>query len=268
MINSSTDIITQLINQYTQTFSSYYHAFLNWGNWLFYSFSTIAIVWICLWREFERNSLSESLPSFLKEFFLIAFFYTIMINAGTWLASIVDTAQTMSQQLTHQSIDPASIIQQGLTIANRVLSPLKNSAALTHTVGAVIIITAYLITLLAFIVVAIHLAVTFTMTTFLVVLSAMSLAFGSFAATRRIALRTLDAVTAYSFKLLTLSLVINAGAGIFKQLAEYLPLDQVDDFDVYGWVIAATLLFAISAYYLPRQILRLFNNSSLICEGS
>lgn len=255
---NNADLITNIINQYTAVFSSYFSQFLNWGKWLFYGFSTIAIVWLTLWRAFDQDAVAEAMPGFLKEFFLIAFFYTIMINAAPWLSSIVDTAQSMGQQLTHQSIDPASIIQQGLTIANQILAPVRNSSAMNLTLGATLIIITYLVTLAAFIAVALNLAVTLLMTTFFIALSSLFLAFGTFAFMRAVARRTLDTVIAYSFKLLSLYLIIYAGAGIFAQLANNLPQDQITTFDVYGWTIAAALLFWATAACLSKQVARLF----------
>lgn len=260
-LTDNTDLITNLINQYTRIFSSYFSQFLNWGKWLFYSFATIAIVWHCLWRAFDEDSAAESMPIFLKEFFLIAFFYTVMINAAPWLSSIVDTAQSMGQQLTHQLIDPASIIQQGLTIANLILAPIRNSGASNLTIGAAIVTVTYFIILAGFIAVALNLTITLLMTTFFISLAGMSLAFGSFSVTRSIARRTLDTVIAYSFKLLTLYLVISAGAGVFTELASYLPTDTVSTFDIYGWTIAATLLFWLSAHCLPKQVAKIFTDA-------
>ncbi len=260
MINPSnySDIITSLINQYVGIFSGYFSQFLSWGSWIFYSFSIIGTVWLCLWSAFEKHSITAAMPVFLKEFFLIGFFYTLMTHAASWLSSIVDTSQTMGLQLTHQVIDPASIIQQGLTIANRILAPIKNSASANLGVGASLIIAAYLITLSAFIAVAINLAVTLLVSTFFISLSGLTLAFGSFAPTRTIARRTLDTIIAFSFKLLCLYLVINAGAGIFSSLAAYLPLDKILTFDIYAWTSAAALLFWMAAHHLPKQMVRLF----------
>lgn len=255
------DIITVIINQYIEIFSGYYNPFLNWGKWLFFSFAVIALVWLCLWRAFDKQSVTDAMPGFLKEFFLMALFYTIMINAAPWLSSIVDTAQGMGQQLTHQQIDPASIIQQGLTIANQILAPSQNSGATALSMGTTLMSTAYLITLAAFIAVAINLAMTLLITTFFISLSGLCLAFGAFNFTRIVARRTLDTVVAYSFKLLTLYLVISAGSGIFIQLSNYLPHDNITSFDAYGWTIAAALLFCTAAYYLPRQVTRLFTNA-------
>lgn len=258
---NNAEIFTQSIDTYTKIFSNYFQQFLSWGEWLFYSFSIIAIVWLCLWRAFDKDSVSESMPGFLKEFFIIALFYTLMAHAAPWLSSIVDTAQAMSQSLTHQQADPASIIHQGVTIANKIFYPVKNSGITTLELGNVIIAAAYLITLFSFIAVALNLAVTWLVTTFFISLSGLLLAFGTFAFTRNIARRTLEMVIAHSFKLLTLYLVIDAGSGILTSISDYLPSNNITTFDVYAWTIAAELLFLSVATILPKQAAALFRGA-------
>lgn len=258
---NNADAFTQMINVYTKIFSSYFQQFLSWGQWLFYSFSIIAIVWLCLWRAFEKDSVVESMPGFLKEFFTIALFYTFMVHAAPWLSSLVETTQTMGQQLTHQQVDPASIIHQGVTIANKIFYPVKNSGITAYELGNVIIAAAYLITLFSFIAVALNLAVTWLLTTFFISLSGLLLAFGTFPLTRNIARRTLDTVIAQSFKLLALYLVIGAGSGTLTTIAGYLPSDKITTFDVYAWTAAAALLFWCVAATLPKQAAALFRNA-------
>lgn len=258
MIYQNADLITHLIDQYTAIFSSFFSQFLSWGKWLFYSFATIAIVWLCLWQAFEKSSISDSMPHFLKEFFLIAFFYTVMINAATWLSSLTASTQAMGEQLIHQSIDPASIIQQGLTIANLILAPIKSSSVANTPLGTNLMMMAYVSTLTAFIAVGLDLAITLLTTTFFITLSSLFLAFGVFSFMRTIATRTLDIVIGYSFKLLALYVTIYAGSDIFIQLADNLPKDQIASFDVYVWTTVAALLFWLTAFCLSKQVAKLF----------
>lgn len=255
---NETDLITATINNYTQIFSGYASQFLHWGKWLFNGFGIIAIVWICLWQAFDKKSLTEAMTSFLKEFFTIAFFYTVMINAIPWLSSIVTTTQSMSLQLTHHLVDPASIILQGLTIANKILAPIKNSGLINLSIGSLLVTSAYVITLTAFIAVAINLAITYLITTFFISISALTLAFGTFSFSRTIARRTIDVVISHSFKLLALYLVIDAGSIVFSQISALFSTDKLDSFDIYAWSVAASLLFWQAAKKIPQQTLQLF----------
>lgn len=263
MIQNNLDIFTVLINQYTQILSSDYQQFLIWGQWLFYGFATISIVWICLWRAFDHDSITDSMPLFLKEFFLIALFYTIMTHASSWLFSMVDSAQAMGEQLTHQQIDPGSIIQQGLTIANQVLIPLQYSSV-TQGFGSIVTLASYFLIFGSFLAVAINLAVTLLTTTFLISFSGLTLAFGCFNITRSYAKATLEQLTGYTFKLLSLYLMIYAGSSIFTQLANYLPKEKITSFDIYAWATATALLFSLLSYVIPKQIKTLFSNNHIL----
>jgi type IV secretory pathway TrbL component len=74
------DILTTAAQSYMTTFSGYVNQFLQWGQWLFFSLLVINIVWMALWCAFDRHSFSESMPSFIKKFFVITVFYTIMMH--------------------------------------------------------------------------------------------------------------------------------------------------------------------------------------------
>lgn len=129
MISVSNNILTSTVNTYTEAFNSYLNQFLNWGEWLFFGFLVIALVWLCVWNAFDKNSMHESMPNFLREFFVITFFYSIMLNAGPWLNSMVQTAVSMGETISHERVDPSSIIEQGLTIANDIYAPSANDAS-------------------------------------------------------------------------------------------------------------------------------------------
>jgi len=255
------DLLTHTINVYTQTFSHYFKTFLQWGEWLFFSLSAIATVWLCLWYAFDKENIADSMPGFLKEFFIIAFFYTMMMHAAPWLTSISDSAVVMNQTLTHHIIDPASIIEQGITIANKIILPLKNSGILSLGMSSLIIFIAYVVTITAFIAVALNLALTLLTITFFVSLSGLSLALGAFSLTRGAAYHTLEIVIGQSFKLLALYLVIDAGSGLFTQLGSLIPTDHIDSFDIYGWTTAIALLFWVLAKQIPQKAANLFTNA-------
>jgi P-type conjugative transfer protein TrbL len=259
MINAD-GIISSSVKIYENVFTGYLNQFLQWGEWLFYSFVIIAIVWLCLWKAFDQNSFQESLPSFLKEFFIVAFFYTIMINCGPWLGSIVSTATTMGSALTHTQVDPSNIITDGILLGNLILAPSKGSGILSLTIGIIIASISYIIVLAAFISIALDLALTLIITSFLISISALFLAFAAFPFTRTVARNTLDVVIANSFKLLALYAVIAAGQDVFYQIENIVPAGKISNFDIYGWIVAAAVLFWLVSKNLPNQVAKIVTN--------
>lgn len=258
---SDAGILTTAVDFYANTFNGYLNQFLQWGEWLFYSCVTITIVWLCLWNAFDRNSFQESMPDFLKEFFVMALFYTIMLNAGQWLYSIVHTATSMGSTLSHHRVDPSSIITQGLAIANKIAKISASTSVLANFFGVLMLWGAFIVVFFSFASVALDLALTIITISFLISLAGLSLAFAAFSFTRAVARKTLDLVIANSMKLLALYAVVSAGSSVFERISSMLPDGkQVTTFDVYSWVVVAALLFWIVSRNLPAQVARIFSD--------
>jgi P-type conjugative transfer protein TrbL len=254
------DIITTTINSYNKLFASYLTQFLQWGEWLFYSCLTISIVWLCLWKAFDHHSFQEAMPGFIKEFFIVAFFYTIMINAGPWLYSIVNTATLMGTTLAQQKVDPSSIIAQGFAIANALMAAANNTSFLVNIFGTLIASFSYVIILLVFFTVALDLAITIISNSILISIASMSLAFSAFSFTRSVARKTLDSIITNSMKLLVLYLVIASGNELMVKIAGLIPTDKITTLDTFGWVVVSCLLFGAVAKYIPKNISKIFTD--------
>lgn len=254
--------ITTAANSYIHLFSSYTNTFLQWGKWLFFSLLTIQIVWMTLWYAFDRHAIAEALPSFLKKFFGITFFYTLMIHPA-WLGSVLHTAQSMGKTLVHAPIDPSSIISQGIGLGNQLLIPVTQSSLLTMGLSALIIGVVYLVVLFVFISIALDLALTWIVTTALIAISTFFLSFAALGATNQIARQTLDVILAQCVKLLGIYVVVAAGSQTIAGVAMAIP-SEIKTFDPYAWIVAVVLLFYLLAKHLPNQLAKIVSGG--ICE--
>lgn len=253
------DSVTQAANSYVNIFSHYVNQFLHWGKWLFFSLLVINVVWLALWYAFDRQALAETLPSFLKKFFVISFFYTVMIHPA-WLRSILHTAQSMGQSLVHAPIDPSSLISQGIGLGNKLLIPVSHSSLLTMGFGILIIAVVYLVVLFVFISIALDLALTLITTTALISIATFFLGFAALGATQPIARQTLDVILANCVKLLGIYLVVAAGSQTISAVALSMPA-EIKTLDPYAWIVAVTLLFWLLAKHLPNQLARIFSGA-------
>lgn len=250
------NIVTHAANSYIHLFSSYVNQFLHWGNWLFFSLLVINLVWLALWYAFDRHALAETLPAFLKKFFVISFFYTIMIHPA-WLGSLLHTAQRMGQSLVHAPIDPSSIIAQGIGLGNTLLIPVSKSSLLTAGFGILIIAVVYLVVLFVFISIALDLALTLITTTALIAMATFFLGFAALGATHQIARQTLDVILAQCVKLLGIYCVVAAGSQTITNVALSMPA-EIQTLDPYAWIVAVALLFWLLAKHLPNQLAKIF----------
>jgi len=259
------DSITTAANSYTHLLSGYTNTFLQWGKWLFFSLLTIQLVWMTLWYAFDRYAIAETLPSFLKRFFGITFFYTVMIHPA-WLGSMLNTAQSMGNTLVHAPIDPSSLISQGIGLGNQLLMPVTKSSLMTMGLGVLIIAVVYLVVLFVFINIALDLALTLILTTALISISTFFLGFSALGVTNQIARQTLDVILAHCVKLLGIYLVVATGSQTITAIAMAIP-SEIKTFDPYAWIVAVVLLFYLLAKHLPNQLAKIVSGAILETPG-
>jgi P-type conjugative transfer protein TrbL len=264
------DILTKASESYMSTFHGFVTQFMQWGQWIFLSLVTVNIVWMCLWHAFDRHSFSESMPAFIKNFFVISFFYTIMMNPS-WLLELLKTAQFMGSTLTHTPIDPSSLISAGIALGNKIITPIEQSSLLTAGFSLIVLSIVYLIILFVFISIALDLAVTLIITTALISVASFFLGFAALGATSQIARQTLDVILGNCIKLLAIYLVVAAGSQTMSMIANFIPTttDQLKQsgFDLYAWIVAASVLFWLIAKNLPNQLARIVTGAIQEARG-
>lgn len=251
-------VLVTTINTYISTFNSYFGQFLEWGKWLFYSLLIINIAWISLWYAFDKSSFVDSVSAFIKHFFAIAIFYSVMIN-HEWLLQLLQTATFMGKALTGIPLDPVAIIANGIVIANKILLLAQQASLVSVGVGMLITFATWGVVIFTFVGVALHLALTLIITTACITVTSFFLAFAALGITSKIARQALDAVLANCCKLLGIYLAVGVGAPGIKNIANTLP-DKIVSFDIYVWVIACCLLFWLVAKYLPEQLGNVMGN--------
>ncbi len=248
-------LLTSAAQTYIKIFSSYLNQLLIWGQWLFGALLVINMGWLWFWYATDKDNVVEGLSDFLKKFFMILLFYTIMVNHH-WLLNLLTTTQVMGQKLTGIPIDPSSVIANGIMIANKILIPLQNSSLLTSGFGLLLGFIVYLFIVLAFISIALDLALTLIMATALISLSTFFLGFAALGATSQIARQSLMTLLGLCIKLLGIYLVVGAGSKTIATVAAAIPI-KILAYDAYIWVIASVALFWLLARNLPGQIARI-----------
>jgi P-type conjugative transfer protein TrbL len=250
------DVLNTAAQSYLTAFSGYVGQFTKWGQWLFFGLLTINVIWLALWAAFDKNSISESMPGFLKELFVCAFFYTLMLNPG-WLGSALETVKVMGSTIAHAPIDPSSLIDEGMGLANSVIKPIADSSILTAPLFGLIVITiVYLVIIFTFLSIALELTLTLIITTALITLSTFFLSFAALGATLPIARNTLDVVIGNCVKMLGIYVVVAAGTSTIAGLAAAIPT-SLASFDPYVEIVAVTVLFWLLAKNLPAQLGRI-----------
>lgn len=238
------------LTQYLTSFSSYINPLLYWGQWLFLSLLIINLVWMALWHAFDQDTFSHTMPSFIKKFFVISVFYTIMIHPD-WLTQLLQTSEYMGGTLTKISLTPQAIILSGIKLSNKIMIPLAGGNLLTGGAGFIVVLLLALLVLFVFLSVTLDLLVTLLTTTFLISMASFFL--GLAPQSETVARQTLNVILRNCMKLFGLYVVIALGLKVMKSLTAIVPT-QYNQLDPYVWIGAVVLLFWLLSKNLPRQL--------------
>lgn len=241
---------TAALTQYLTSFSSYIDPLLYLGQRLFLSLLIINLVWMALWHAFDQDSFSHSMSSFIKKFFIISVFYTIMLNPD-WLTQLIQSSEYMGGTLTKISLSPQAIIQEGITLTNKIMIPLAGGNLLIGGAGFIVAFLVSLLVLFVFLSVTLDLLVTLLTTTFLISMASFFL--GLAPQSETVACRTLNTILGNCMKLFGLYVVIAVGLQVMKPLIAIIPTEY-NQIDPYVWVSAVVLLFWLLSKNLPRQL--------------
>lgn len=250
---------TQATDTFIQVFSGYTHQLMGWGTWLFVSLAAINLGWLALGYAFEKD-LPASMLDFIKRFFIMMFFYTLMSNPD-WLLAIAGSFTQMGQQLTGIPVDPSAIIENGIMISDRVTQSMTGNSLWHDLYGALIVAVVNITIMFAFFSIGIRLACTLIINTALVVVSAFFLGFAGLGATGDIARSCLTTILANCARLLGIYLVVGAGAGAVNKIAQNIPSTFSGSFDAYLELAAISLLLWWLAKELPEQFARLVSHN-------
>ncbi|MBY0378406.1 MAG: type IV secretion system protein [Gammaproteobacteria bacterium] len=252
-----TGLLSTATNLYMTQFEKYSTLFISWGKEVFLSLFAINITWMAMWYAFDKDSLVASLSEFLKRYVIAMIFYYLMVNPNV-LASIINTAMDMGVSVVNSGssskitgVDPSSVIGQGFSIGNKLLTVVNSSSFLTNFFGALEVLVVYVIVVFCFMTVGLQIAVTQIIATALAMFACLSLSFSALGATTSIARKTIDALIGSSFKLLGYYLVIGTASATFSSLEKQFP-SGFQDMTPYGWLCACVLLMWLLSKSLPN----------------
>lgn len=239
-----------MLTQYLTSFSSYISPLLHWGQWLFLSLLTMNLVWMALWHAFDKDAFSHAMAAFIRKFFIISIFYTIMIHPD-WLTQLLQTAEFMGGTLTHINLTPSAIIASGIKLSSKIMVPLAGGNLLTGGVGFILALLVSLLVIFVFLSVALDLLVVLISTTLLISMASFFL--GLAPQSERVACQTLNTIMCNCMRLFGLYLVIAVGLQVMKPLSAMVPV-QYEQPDPYVWISAIVLLFWLLSKMVPRQL--------------
>ncbi len=251
--------LSTAMSTFKSAFVTIQQDFLGYGQSIYFLLLTIAFVLKFL-EYAAGKDVAETMPHWIRELLVASFFYTVMVNLS-WLSTLPASANTIGLSYLG-SIDPSSIILQGVNMANIIMNPLVDAGIMSVGATMIIGIICSVVIMYCLINIALNVAVTMIVTQALISMSPLFLAGGAFQASRQVARNVIDAIIANSVKLAGYYLVIYIGNKTLNTM-----MSQIDksfdptttSIDQYCYIVAVTALYYAVAKTLPDQLAKLIS---------
>lgn len=163
---SNPDIFTSLEDQF-------HTASLKWtgwgtaiGLWIFGTLATLELFWAAALWAMEKDSPSSLIVALTRKIMVLAFFYTFLMYAPTWIPAIINSLLGAGEKMAGVAATPGSLVESGLGIIKSLWAAWANSkidgikAYFLSLTMALILIPVSFIILFSFLFIAIELIIT------------------------------------------------------------------------------------------------------------
>lgn len=167
-----------------------------------------------LWMTLAGESLQRFVVKLVQLAFSFGFFYGLITYGGVWIPELLNGFIDIGQKMGLQSLDPSSIVSQGVSIAGGILKAFFNLGLLTHPFVAIVaaIVCVSIIIIYAFI--AAELVIVLVKSYVLVATGGLFFAFGGSELTRVMAQRYFSSVMGLGLQLMSLYMLLAVGQRI------------------------------------------------------
>lgn len=259
---------------------------LGYAHDLFGGLAVLEIAWSGGQYVLRRNDLPEFISSVFLKVLSIAFFYTLLVEAPTWIPDIVrsfaQAGQTIGGAGVGAALTPSGIFGLGTQVAGALLDAISSTApGLAQTVasggvalgsfllGALVIALSALLALCGFAVVAVQLLVTLIESYIVIGGGALMLGFAGSRWTLPFAERYLGYAVSVGIKLFVLYLIVGLGGTLAQQLiAQIVSYGSTVPPIVYLQAGVGSLVFGAIGYLVPGLAGAMMNGSPTLSLGT
>lgn len=249
-----TAILNDITQQYQVATVGWYNYLFPIANHLFGMLAVIEIAWSGICWAIEKQDMSSLWVEFLKRILFIGFFYAILLHAHTWIPAIIKSFMMIGSGASHiQKLDPSSIFEQGISIANSVLVPLEKKNLFTAGFAYIIGSATALIVALSFAVIAGELVVTLVESYLVVGAGVLFLGLGSSRWTTSFTTKFLNYSISVGCKLFFLYLIIGVGANMAQHWGQLIVEGGLTNMTPFLEVMGGSLVFVFIAWSVPHK---------------
>ena len=220
-VTQQDQILDQITNQFLTGIEGMGHTLYMAATIIFYSLAGIQLTWMFISKVIlSEDSDPIGIMTIIKQVFMLTIIYTFMINISWLLPALMNAFFAVGRSTENvQTLDPSSVISEGLSIAGAILTNLSILGIFKDLAGAIITAIVCIFIVGCYGLIAIELCVNVIKTYFMVLLGALFLSFGALDITKQSATNYVQNALALSIKLMMLYIIIGIGENIGAQWA-------------------------------------------------
>jgi type IV secretion system protein TrbL len=265
-------ILTTLATQYHAASAGWMTAALVYAQRLFYLLVAIEIAVFAFYNMFQKDGVADFFAALVVKLLAVLFFWTLMQQAPVWIPTIIQSFTQAGSAIGHTyTLDPSSVVDQGLTVANTALEGINNASLFNSFLLIVVAGLSALVIVIAYTIIAAQLLVTLVESYIVIGGGVLMIGFAGSRWTLVFTERYLGYVVSVGIKLFVLYLIIGLGSTLAGQFANLLTPAAGSGppvAGVYLEIMSGALVFMVLSWQVPSLAASMMTGAPSLTLGT
>lgn len=217
---ASTDILDQITQEFLNVFKHDESIIQSAAKNLFYYLVIIQLALSAIWMTLAGESLQRFLTRMVQLAFSFGFFYALIQFGGEWVPNILNGFISLGQQGGVSSLDPSSVINQGVSISGAIFKGFFGWGLLGHPFVSLIGAAVCVGVIVLYALIAAELTIVLVKSYVIVAMGGLFFAFGASDYTREMSKNYFKTAIGLGLNLMVLYLLLGVGQNIGAQWAD------------------------------------------------
>ena len=213
---------------------------------LFYYLVLIQLVWSVLWMTLAGESLQRLVIKLIQLAFAFSFFAALIQYGGVWIPDLINGFIELGQKTGVQSLDPSSVVSQGVSISSAILQGFFNWGLLGHPFVSLVGATVCITVLILYGLMAAELTLVLVKAYIVIAVGGLFFALGGSDYTREMTKRYVQSAIGLGLQLMTLYLLLGVGQNIGNTWAKM----TAQAVQAHNLMPMLVILCAVIVYYM------------------
>jgi type IV secretion system protein TrbL len=245
-INSS-GLFDNILQRFAQTSSTWSGVLISYASWLFWSLTTLSMVWTFGMMTLRKADLQELFAEILKFFTVTGFFWWLLINGPVISISIIDSMRALGAKATGlgNTLSPSGIVDIGFDIFIKV----SHQSSFWSPVNSIIGLIMAAVILCLFAVIAVNMLLLLIASWILAYGGVFLLGFGGGRWTTDIAINFYKTVLNIGVQIFSMILIIGIGHSFIDQY--YAAMGQSTNVEGLAVLLVAAIILFVLVNKVP-----------------